>query len=231
MAFRRRSFRRGGTKRKRPLDWVVQPECYGLSHYELAAPVVGGIGWESFEIPITAHADYASEADISVGVNTVWSQRRFPQLEQTVVRIKGSITCWLDPSEAWWENNNGYAMLRLRIRKAAQIVEDVSPVDVVAPGGGLVQESMGASFANEEFLWEHFQFWIASSTWGDTDMSSAIGPHTIDVDVATQRRLRIGEQISLRMDYVTQNAFTVGPGNWPLVAINTQLRALMRTIT
>jgi len=213
---------------RRPLDWVVQPESYGLSHYELSAPVVGGIGWESFEAPITAHQDYASEGDIFVAPNNVFSQRRFPQLEQTVVRIKGSITCWLDPSEPWWENNNGYAMLRLRVRKTSQRVESVDPVD---PGTGVVQEAMGATFANEEFLWEHFEFWIASSTWGDTDMSSAIGPHQVLVDISTQRRLRVGEQIVLRMDYVTQSAFTVGPGTWPLVAINTQLRALMRTIT
>jgi len=218
----------GGRKMKRPLDWVVQPESYGLSHYELFPTVVGGIGWESFEAPITAHQDYASEGDIFVAPNNVFSQRRFPQLEQTVVRIKGSITCWLDPSEPWWENNNGYAMLRLRIRKTSQRVESVDPVD---PGTGVVQEAMGASFANEEFLWEHFEFWIASSTWGDTDMSSAIGPHQVLVDVSTQRRLRVGEQIVLRMDYVTQSAFTVGPGTWPLVAVNTQLRALMRTIT
>jgi len=227
-----RSFRRrrmsGGRKMKRPLDWVVQPETYGLGHYELTAGVVGGIGWESFEVPITAHQDYSSEGDVFVAPNNIFSQRRFPQLEQTVVRIKGSITCWLDPSESWWETRDGYAMLRLRIRKTSQRVESVDPVD---PGTTVVQEALGATFANEEFLWEHFTFWIASSSWGDVDMSSAIGPQTIDVDVSTQRRLRVGEQIVLRMDYVTQEAFETGPGAWPMVAINTQLRALMRTIT
>jgi len=221
MANTRRRTRMTGGRRKRPMDWVVQPETYGLSNYELAAPVVGGIGYEFFEIPLTGHEDYASSV-ANVGT-------RVPQLEQTAVRVKGCIHAWLNPATSWWETQNGFASLRLRIRKTSQ--RSSNTFDPVDPDTGTAALGFGPGFANEDFLWEDWHLWIASSTWGDVDMSSSIAPHKFPVDVRVQRRLRVGEQLILRMDYLTQEAFGVGPGNWPFCGVSVQLRTLVRTIT
>jgi len=213
------------------MDWVVQPEVYGLGQYELAAPVVGGIGFEFFEVPITAHEDWASEGDIVVAGETSWAPRRFPQLEQTVIRIKGNILAWLDPVSRWWETENGYGTLRLRIRKTSQGVGNVDPVDPQLASPNTVQTIYGATMANEEFLWEDHYIWVASTSWGSIDTPPQAGPVKFPVDVTTKRRLRVGEQVVLQMTYVTQEAFGFGPGSWPDIAIVTQLRALVKTIT
>jgi len=227
-----RSFRRRrmSGRKKRPVDWVVQPEMYGLSAYELTPTVVGGIGFEAFEMPLTAHEDFGAAGDFISGTDQVWSARRFPHLEQTAVRIKGCIHAWLSPAEAWWENRNGHCWLKLRIRKTSQQLQDVTP-QFNNPAFNDVGASAGASFANEDYLWEDHHVWIASSTWGDVDVGSMVGPVKFDVDVKTQRRLRVGEQLALYMAVYSEETFGLGPGTWPGVAIKPQLRTLMRTIT
>lgn len=219
---RSRRMQRRGVGRRRPIDWVTTGQTYdsGSSRYTVTT-TPERINWS-----LTTHLDFAEDG----GISPLFSARSAPQLEQTVVRVKGQIHLTLESDPSWWENANGFLVVTHRIRVADQIP---GTIDISEPDfSNLTPANMGnATFAQENFLWENREVWYVRSTWGETLIEGTHTPRKIDVDVRTQRRLEVGQSLSIMTEVVLIPDGQNPPGTWPDLFEMLNLRTLMRTIT
>lgn len=211
-----------GRGRKRPLDWVTTGQTYDAFPSRYTITQTGErINWS-----LTSHQDFAEAG----GVTPLFAARSFPQLEQTVVRVKGEIHLCIENDPSWWENANGFAMVTHRIRVADQVP---GTIDIQEPDlTNLTPANMGnATFAQEHFLWEHRHIWYSSTSWGEQQVAYASQPVKIPVDVTTKRRLEPGQSLALMTEVVLIPDGQSQPGTWPDMFEFLTLRTLMRTIT
>lgn len=212
--------RRGG--RRRPLDWVATAQTYqdNVASYQPSGTE------ERINYSLTTHIDFAQDPFVTAGANA----RSTPQLEQTVVRVKGQIVLVLAFDSAWWENANGILQVTHRIRVADQVpgTLDIQEPDLT----NLTPDTMGsATFAQESFLWEHRTCWYNSTSWGDSQVEAQHQPKVIDVDITTKRRLEVGQSLALMTGVRVLQVDSIAIGQWPMLHEATYLRTLLRTIT
>lgn len=233
---RRRSF---GGRRKRPIDWVTTQEGWDLTSppYVLDPGTIGignyTPGDQSIAI-LTAHQDI-------VGAN---QQPSMPQLEQTVVAVRGVITFGFPPfTPQQMPTVNMHLHLDLRIATAMQTPDAFFTTDlsVASAGVGGSYYDMSTDYvANDSFMWhEHYECVVSNSFW--TESPGAPGdwrfPVRVPVNVAVQRRLQQREVLVLIMQLSASSVVGLGgvlvANNWAdlRVWVNPQLRTLVRTIT
>jgi len=214
---RSRSRRRSFGPKSRPVDWVTNGQTYGSTEL-LLDPNSGG---EFIDLSLTGHADLEAEANA-----------RYPQLEQTAVTVKGQIFSLVLVDGSWWTTANGVCVVHYRIRKAMQIPAQFDSQEPDLGSLGIPNDTNHPTFAQEEFLWEHREIYYARSSWGDVEVpSEEFSPRVVNVNLQTQRRLKVGEVLVLLVSARTFAVNEIGPGTWPLVASWPYLRTLVRTIT
>lgn len=223
MAFGRRGRRfrsRGG--RRRPIDWVTTGQTYSNSSARYEVTQAG----ERINYSLTTHQDFGE----ATGASGLVAGRSVPQLEQTVLRVKGQIALTLEYDTSWWENATGWCIVTHRIRVADQIP---GTIDIQEPDlTNLVPDNMGhATFAQESFLWENREIWYANAAWGEFNVEPLHQPRVINVDVTSKRRLEVGQSLSLMTEVILQPDGENQPGTWPDMLEIIWLRTLLRTIT
>lgn len=229
-----RPFRRRMTRgrRPRPMDWVANPESWNWR----IRPVVlnpnqnvidaGYTTSNLTAISLTTHADLFGDAEsIAMGV---------PQLEQTAVRVVGSLYFGLNsnvsPSQV-----NYRVLFNARIAVATQRPDTLYTADFdTASDLNRPQE------ANEDFLW-HFsaQQVVDTDFWADTQILTPDwrSPQKVPIDVRVSRRLKQREvlvlygQAALTEVVHGEGTFVFNPDSEVRVWYDTQLRTLVRTIT
>lgn len=213
-----RRFRRT-TKQRKPLDWVTTFSGYNLE----AAPLLSVCNFPPDSFPLTGWADILDSA----GGDGVLRQHQFPQLEQTVTRVRGSVFCWISPADSWWDTLTGIAYMKVRIVKMKQFMSP-AVVDV------LPQEDIATLFnpqaGNVEFLWEHTEQFLAQSAWGSLVVDPSNYVKKIDVDVTVKRRLQRNELLAIQFQYIGKN-FSGDPLAFPDGFFDWEVRTLLQTIT
>lgn len=225
---RRTSGRR--TRRARPLDWVCTQTAYDLRLPAVLQTCNTGNDW----IAVSGNPDvigaFSDNDAQSTGAST-W----MPWLEQTCVRIVGTAWAWILPTSSWWDTLTGYAYCKMRVQVLKQIVSGdptpgglgtiISPI-ALANQGSLFSPEAG----NQSFMWEETVDFLAQSAWGDMVVDPSLFVRKVPIDIRVQRRLEKDEIIAFGWDYIGLD-YAGEPVAFPDLAINFQLRALMRTIT
>lgn len=218
--------KRGGG-RKRPMDWVVQGETYGLDTppYILDAFSANDEG-ELLVLPLTGHDDIQS-----------FSAARHPQLEQTAVRVVGTLVYAISgfdvenpPAGSW--NTKFHA----RIGVTTQQIDTPTPSQDTA----LQYDMRTPTTANDDFLWEYVDSINYNATfWGGTGPVSPKWVHEqrVAVDVRVSRRLKQREVLCLFLSGHSTEA-RIGGGAALFQAspdlriwVEPVFRTLVRTIT
>jgi len=209
--FRRRFSGRG--RSKKPLDWVTQSATYNL---ELPPNLIpdGSLDF----VPLTLHAD------ISADPSTFAAASRYPQLEQTAVRIKGQLWCWILPTSNWWETLTGRTFFKFRVSKGLQVDQTPSAI-------GSVTNITNPTAGNIDFMWEHTEYFIAHSAWGDLVVDPSMYIRRIEVDITTKRRLKQPEALTLHVQYGPGMNYNGEDVAFPDGAWDSQLRTLIQTNT
>jgi len=208
------------------MDWVVQGETYGLD----SPPYIMEAGQANDEgdiriIPLTMHPDINS-----------FTASREPALEQTVVRVRGTIQWWLvgldpdaPPVGAW--------ILDFHMRIAVTTQQPFVPTPVQETA--LQYDMRRPEIANDDFLWESKRsmqyiqaFWSANAgpqQWLSTQV--------MDIDVRVSRRLRQREVLALFLQTSSRQAVSAAGAVVFTATTDTRLcveptfRTLVRTIT
>lgn len=226
---RRRTFR--SRSRKRPMDWVVQPGTYTLTNAPYVLhPGLGPTATESqgemVTAALTAHHDlFSPEAS------------RYPQLEQTAVRVVGQIefsTGLFDITAL----PPGFCWIGVHFRIGVTVQQPLTqlPVEETVPQYDMRESEV----ANDDFLWEHVQHMQYNATWWEDfpQYHNWAQPVRIPVDVGVSRRLKQREVLCLyahtwcraTVDSAGDVSFTTVPPEFTIL-VEPVLRTLVRTIT
>lgn len=229
-------------RKKRPLDWVINPSLWDASQAPFylnptagGPPATAGTG-ERIAEELTTHFD------IAAGTNT-----RLPMVEQTSVRIRGVVHYGintLDPENL--PSGRCGVHLFLRVRKSIQQVGAFFPQsnDDAAVGVGLssAYDMRTPQAANDDFLWTFHDYMIYSSSfwveWTAGNLSWTI-PQTVEIDVPVKRRLRQRELLVLDIqasaapywDQFGVNAYDPPPHPEFGVWVDPYVRTLIQTNT
>lgn len=236
---RQRTIRRGRTRR-RPIDWVANDESWNTtSPPYILNPTTdifgpgGGSQWSWGEMDaatLTFHQDLLDD-------NT---QMGIPQLEQTGVRVVGSLNFGLMAFDsASLPTVNLTLMFDFRI-----VVGMQNPESVFAGNPGNLDASaynmMQPYTANDDFLWHyHDETVLSNSFWSEEPLSSSDWrlPQRLPIDVRVSRRLKQREALYLLLQMSSRSVVaTSGVQVWNVWAdlrgwVQPQLRTLVRTIT
>lgn len=223
-------------RRRRPMDWVTNLESWDLT----AAPYifdpftsifVGPPAW-SMDAPetatMTAHQDLLDQQATA-----------FPQLEQTCLRVVGSIlyggSMFLVDS---MPTVNAKIMLDFRLVVGMQQPDSIYSSDIDVTGD---YNMLTSYVANDDFMWHHHvEQTLSNSYWSDTSNTVTPdwrAPQKLDVDVTVQRRLKQREAVYLVMQASAQalvqlaGSYVWNPWADYRVWVQPQLRTLVRTNT
>lgn len=184
------------------MDWVVFGQAYGLDSVPYILDPTGGTGTDPGDtilIPLTAHSDID---DLPAS--------RIPQVEQTAIRVKGSLHYWwtsFDPDNP----PSGTALwgVHFRIAKTVQGIGTVSPLlELPADYDMRLPET-----ANDDFLWEYVSMQpYRSSYWGSTTGQYGWAtPQRVDVDITVKRRLKQRDVLVLYINSWLRPLISSGP--------------------
>lgn len=177
-------------------------------------------------IPISGNPDIISAFALG-GMPNSGSTTFSPWLEQTCVRIRGNLWCWILPDTSWWNTLTGLALIKFRVGVMKQFVSSTFVSPVVSTN---IAELYGPEAGNTSFMWEETVDFLAESAWGSLVVDPSLYVRKIPVDIKVQRRLERDEVIALGWHYIGLD-YEGEPVAFPDAAINFELRALMRTIT
>jgi len=214
--FQRKS-RRGG-KRKQNVDWVVERDAYENVGPPFSFPTTAGVV-SVFSINLMRNVAMVSDLN-NLEDLPVYNRGR-PQLDVTIVRIKGSITYGLNPVAEWWPNANGWCTANFRI--GIKEYDRPNPTALINGGYNLG----GSEDADESFMWEHKETWASLASWGEIQMEGKSQPTTIDVDIRTKRRCEPEQCPFLFVQWGPPAATGAAVGTWPALRANVNLRCLV----
>jgi len=220
VASRRRGFRRGGGRRKRPVDWVTTPGAWDWGLPPILIP-----DGSLTTIPLTCHADLIDPTGTpAVEQPSLAAQYRIPQLEQTCVRVVGAIWFWILPTTAWWDTLTGVTHLIARITVEKQVVGLTSAIPSTA-------DITGVRAGNVNYMHEEVHQFVAQAAWGDMVVDPTMYVHEMKVDTSVQRRLRQNDVVALELQYGPGLDYAGDAEAFPDLAVNVRLRTLVRTLT
>jgi len=221
-------------KKRRPLDWVIQPAAWDGTQgpYQLN-PDDGTAGYSNSElivIPLTVHPGSTGAAPGGISFASI------PEIEQTVVAVRGVILYGMgfidnDAIPAF------HRFIRLEMRIIKTMQENFTGIPLLE-----TEQQYDTSdhvVANDDFLWNHIDVGnMASSRWDDApDSQIWQTPQRVDVNVRVQRRLAPREVLALVLHASCNPAIPFNGGELTTTNLNATiwvepyLRTLVRTNT
>jgi len=213
------------------MDWVANGESWNWRIRPVvmnpnANVVDAGYRFSALQaITLTAHMDLSDE----------FSQAGIPQLEQTAVRIVGSIYYGIN-SDANPSQTAMRILYNARVAVAQQVPDSLFTVET---GAGTYDMNRHLE-ANEDFLWHYSdQFIIDTDYWADESILTPDwrAPQKVPVDIRVSRRLKQRETLALYFQAActevvhASGEFLFNPEASIRVWSDAQLRVLLRTIT